>query len=164
MTSNVCVNAIFDRKEDLTQSVLLLTSSKAKQFRVAKTTKTRYQLVCYSNKTEKGWIEDVTTCQWCVTAKPFTKGNLDGKWIVSEYVSLHSCSDSASKRKYNYRTKTINGACQTVSNFIPSKKRVGSTQQLMDMVREWILSSGFHHSLLPCPLIVEWSQHVFWME
>jgi len=141
MTSNVCVNAVFDSKEELKQSVLLLTSSTAKQFRVAKTTKTRYQLVCYSNKTEKGWREDEHTCQWCVTAKPFTKGNPDGKWIVSEYFSLHSCRDSESKRKRNYSAKVINGASQTVRNFIPSKQRVGSTLQLMNMARE---SDGIH--------------------
>ena len=122
MTSNVYVNAVFDSKEELNQSVLLLISSTAKHFRVARTTKTQYQLlVCYSNKTAKGWKGDTSTCQWCVTAKPFSKGNPDGKWIVSEFFSYHFCRDSESKRKYNYRTKTIDGACKTVSNFIPSK-------------------------------------------
>ena len=109
MTSNVYVNAVFDSKEELNQSVLLLPSSTAKHFRVARTTKTQYQLVCYSNKTAKGWKGDTSTCQWCVTAEPFSKGNPDGKWIVSEFFSHHSCRDSESKRKYNYRTKTIGG-------------------------------------------------------
>ncbi len=40
-----------------------------------------------------------------------------------------------------YNSKTINGACKTVSTFIPSEKRLGSTKQLMDMTRE---SDGIH--------------------
>jgi len=27
--------------------------------------------------------KDTSTCQWRVNAKPFTKGEPDGKWIVS---------------------------------------------------------------------------------
>ncbi len=82
-----------------------------------------------------------STCQWRINAKPFTKGDPDGKWIVSDFFSQHSCRDCESKRKRNYNSKTINGACKAVSTFIPSEKRLGSTKQLMDMTRE---SDGIH--------------------
>jgi len=121
MTSEICVNAVFDSTEHLNQAVLLLTSSTPKGFRVEATTKTKYQLVCYSNKAAKGWKHDASTCQWRVRAKPLTKGEPDGKWIVSEFFSQHSCRDCESKRKRNYNSKTINGACKAVSAFIPSK-------------------------------------------
>jgi len=143
MTTDLCVNAVFDSKEHLKQSILLLTSSTTKNFRVGKTSNTQYLLVCYSSKLEKGWRQHGPTCKWHVKAKPFTKGEPDGKWIVSEFFSQHSCRDCDSKRKRNYTTQTINGACKTVGTYIPSKKRLGSTQQLMDMTKE---SDGIHLS------------------
>ena len=87
MTSDVCVNAVFDSKEHLKQSVLLLTSSTPKNFRVGKTSNTQYLLVCYSNKLEKGWRQHATTCKWRVKAKPFTKGELHKDGTFLSYIA-----------------------------------------------------------------------------
>ena len=135
MTSDVKVGAVFDSKEKVQAALLLLTASTSKDFRIPNNTKTQYLAVCYSNKTAKGWKKDPSTCQWLVHAKPFSKGNPDGKWVVSKFVSHHSCRDCDSKRKRNYSTKTISTACNVVSSFIPTKKGTGSTQQLMDMTK-----------------------------
>ena len=135
MSSDVKVGAVFDSKEKFQAALLLLTTSTSKDFRIAKNCNTQYLAVCYSNKTAKGWKKDPSTCQWFVNAKPFSKGSPDGKWIVSKFVSHHSCRSCDSKRKRNYNSKTISKACNVVSSFIPAKKGSGSTQQLMDMTK-----------------------------
>ena len=135
MTSDVKVGAVFDSKEKLQAALLLLTVATSKDFRIEKNTKTQYLAVCYSNKTVKGWKKDPSTCQWLVNAKPFSKGNPDGKWVVSKYVSHHSCRGCDAKRKRNYKTETSSTACDVVSSFISTKKGSGSTQQLMDMTK-----------------------------
>jgi len=135
MSSDVKVGAVFDSKEKFQAALLLLTTSTSKDFRIAKNCNTQYLAVCYSNKTAKGWKKDPSTCQWFVNAKPFSKGSPDGKWIVSKFVSHHSCRSCDSKRKRNYNSKTISKACNVVSSFIPAKKGSGSTQQLMYMTK-----------------------------
>ena len=92
----------------------------------------QYNILSHSINTK----DDTPTCQQPVTAKPFTKGDPGGKWIVSDFYSHHSCRDCDLKRKRNYVTKTITEDSKTVNNFIPSKKRVGSTKQLMAMTKE----------------------------
>jgi len=135
MTSEIKVGAVFESKEALQAKLLQLATSTTKDFRVSMNRSTKYLAVCYSNKTTKGWKEDSTTCQWLVHAKPYCKGSPDGSWIVSDFVSHHSCRDCDSKRKRNYSSKVISKASTTVSTFLPSKKRLGATQQLQNMVK-----------------------------
>ena len=136
MTSDISVNAIFDTKQKFQASLVQLTAVTAKDFRILKNRDTQFRAVCYSNKARKDWKDDESTCKWCVIAKPFVKGDPGGKWIVVDFFPQHTCSDCDSTRKRNYDTKMITEASNTVSNFIPSKKRVGSTQQLMVMIKE----------------------------
>ena len=79
MSSDVSVNAIFDSKQKLQASLVNLTATTTKDFRISKNRDTQFQAVCYSNQAAKGWKDDTSTCQWCVTAKPFTKGDPGGK-------------------------------------------------------------------------------------
>ena len=135
MTSEIKIVAVFESKDTLQAALLRLVTSTTKDFRVAKNNATKYLVVCYSNKTAKGWKEDSSTCQWFVHAKPYCKGRPDGSWIVSDFLSHHSCHDCDSKRKRNYFTKLISKASTTVSTFLPSKKRIGATQQLQNMAK-----------------------------
>ena len=136
MATNLSVGTVFDDKQKLQATILHLTKSTVKDFRIPKNTKTQYQAVCYSNKTRKGWKNDPSTCPWLVNAKPVTRGDYDGKWRVSDFVSHHTCCDRDSKRKRNYSSKIINEASNVVSSFVPPKKCRGSTQKLIALTKE----------------------------
>ena len=136
MSSILNKGTVFDTKDELQAAILRTTTSTTKDFRIQRNTKLQYQAVCYSNKGIKGWKNNPSTCPWMINAKPLIRGNHDGKWIVNEVISHHSCCDSEAKRKRNYSTKTITTASSVVKSFIPSKKRLGSTQQLINMAKE----------------------------
>ena len=92
----------------------------APRFHIPKNTK--YQVVCYSNKMCKGWKDDPSTCSWLINAKLLIRGENDGDWVTSDFICDHTCSDSESRRKRNYSSKTINDASNAVSSFVASIK------------------------------------------
>ena len=62
--------------------------------------------------------------------------NYDGKWIINEIISHHSCCDSDVKRKRNYSTKIMSTTNSVVSSFIQSKERLGIFTAIINMTKE----------------------------
>ena len=90
MESKISVGTVFDSKLKLQASIMNTTKSTGKDFCVPRNTKTQYQAVCYSNKTEKEWKDDPSTCPFLENAKPLIRGVYDGRWLINHFISHHT--------------------------------------------------------------------------
>ena len=90
MESKISVGTVFDSKLKLQASIMNTTKSTGKDFCVPRNTKTQYQAVCYSNKTEKEWKDDPSTCPFLENAKPLIRGVYDGRWQINHFISHHT--------------------------------------------------------------------------